>query len=135
MIEKHLHEHFASIQDDDETPAVPSSSSGPSRFGDSIPEQLGPAFARVNSVTPNSPADAAGLKPGDEIRTFGYVNAENHDGLKKVAECVQGNLGRDVFVRVSRPTGPGRREELRLTLTPRSGWGGRGALGCHILPM
>jgi len=33
------------------------------------------------------------LKAGDEIRVFGYVNKSNHDNLKKVAECVQGNEG------------------------------------------
>ena len=40
-----------------------------------------------------SPADAAGLKAGDEIRVFGYANNTNHDELKRVAECVQGNEG------------------------------------------
>jgi len=135
-IEKHLHEHFASIQDDDDDiPTAASSSSDPSRFGDSVPEQLGPVFARVNSVVPNSPADQAGRRAGDEIRNFGYVNAENHDGLKKVAECVQGNEGRDVFVRVSRSAGPANRTDLRLKLTPRRNWGGRGLLGCHIVPL
>lgn len=25
-------------------------------------------------------------------------------------------------------------QRISLTLTPRTGWGGRGSLGCHILP-
>jgi 26S proteasome regulatory subunit N4 len=137
VIEKHLHQHFASIKDDDEvdTAPGPSSSNAATRFRDPVPEELDPPFAKVNSVVPHSPADVAGLKPGDEIRNFGYVNGSNHDGLKKVAECVQGNEGQNIFVRVSRRAGPGQRQELRLTLTPRRNWGGTGLLGCHILPL
>ncbi|KAK7755247.1 putative 26S proteasome regulatory subunit [Diatrype stigma] len=90
-IEKHLHEHFASLQDTDEIAPAPSNHAA--MLGDSIPETLGEPFAKVNSIVANSPAESAGLKAGDEIRNFGYVNKSNHDGLKKVAECVQGNEG------------------------------------------
>ena len=91
-IEKHLHEHFASIQDtEDVEPSSSSSHAG--IMGDSIPETLEEPFARVDSVVTASPADEAGLKVGDEIRNFGYVDKHNHDRLKKVAECVQGNEG------------------------------------------
>lgn len=91
-IEKHLHEHFASLQDTDDVPtSLPSRGVG--MLGDSIPDTLDEAFAKVNTVVPGSPADSAGLRPDDEIRNFGYVNKGNHDGLKKVAECVQGNQG------------------------------------------
>jgi 26S proteasome non-ATPase regulatory subunit 9 len=93
------------------------------------------------------------LREGDEIRNFGYVNNTNHDGLRRVGECVQGNEGvsysqyswfeaeanspqRDVLVKISRPPNGGQqRQELQLTLTPRRNWGGRGLLGCHILPL
>ena len=54
---------------------------------------LGPAFARVNSVVPASPADQAGLKAGDAVRSFGTVNWINHERLTKVAETVQQNEG------------------------------------------
>lgn len=87
-IEKHLHEHFASL---DETDDLPTARTGAGMLGDSITPTLDEPFARVNSVVPQSPAYTAGLKAGDEIRNFGYVNRANHDGLKKVAECVQGN--------------------------------------------
>jgi 26S proteasome non-ATPase regulatory subunit 9 len=90
VIEKHLHEHFASLEDGDE---VPPPSFDASELRDSIPEHLDPPFAKVNSVVENSPAETAGLRAGDLIRNFGYVNRENHDNLKKVAECVQGNEG------------------------------------------
>lgn len=43
---------------------------------------------------------------------------------------------RDVLVKVLRTTaGTGQRHELNLTLKPRRDWGGRGLLGCHILPI
>ncbi|KAK1848199.1 26s proteasome non-atpase regulatory subunit [Colletotrichum chrysophilum] len=93
LVEKHLHEHFASLQEDDETQPAPSR--GDIGFlPDHVPlETLQEPFAKVNSVIPGSPADEAGLKPNDEIRNIGYVSLANHDNLKKVAECVQGNEG------------------------------------------
>ncbi|KAJ6785911.1 hypothetical protein PWT90_09498 [Aphanocladium album] len=133
-VEKFLHEHFANAA---ETAAsAPTAAAGASGIlPDSETQSLDQPFAKVNSVAANSPAEAAGLKAGDEIRNFGYVNRGNHDGLKKVAECVQGNEGSNIFIRVSRPAGVASREELRLTLTPRQNWGGRGLLGCHITPL
>lgn len=50
-------------------------------------------FARVNSVVAGSPADDAGLKAGDGIRSFGSANWMNHEKLSKVAEIVQRNEG------------------------------------------
>jgi hypothetical protein len=88
-IEKHLHEHFASLQETEDV--TPAARTGAGMMGDSVAPTLDEPFARVNSVVPSSPAYTAGLKAGDEIRNFGYVNKGNHDGLKKVAECVQGN--------------------------------------------
>lgn len=88
VIEKYLHEHFASLTEEDmkERPAI-----DPSQLRDSVPDVFDEPFAKVNTVVNNSPAETAGLRPGDLIRNFGYVNNSNHDGLKKVAECVQGN--------------------------------------------
>ncbi|KAI1756527.1 hypothetical protein F4782DRAFT_269465 [Xylaria castorea] len=134
-IEKHLHEHFASLQDIGDAASNPTSTNQATMMGDSIPETLEAPFAKVNSVVANSPAEAAGLKAGDEIRNFGYVNRSNHDGLKKVGECVQGNEGQRVLVKTSRRTDSGTRQELQLYLTPQRNWGGRGLLGCHILPL
>ncbi|KAF5023603.1 hypothetical protein F66182_4361 [Fusarium sp. NRRL 66182] len=133
-IEKFLHEHFASLDENDFAPAAGSSNVQPV-LSDSIAAPLDPPFAKVNTVATGSPAESAGLKAGDEIRNFGYVNRTNHDNLKKVAECVQGNEGNNVFIKVSRAEGVAERQELHLTLTPRKDWGGRGLLGCHILPL
>jgi len=90
-IEKHLHEHFASLNDEELPAAAHAAREEPMR--DSVPEELDQPFAKVNSVVDASPAAEAGLKVGDLIRNFGYVNITNHDGLKKVGECVQGNEG------------------------------------------
>jgi 26S proteasome non-ATPase regulatory subunit 9 len=91
IIEKRLHEHFASLDDDAAEATPPNIEALVPR--DAVPEVIDPPFAKVNTVVDNSPAATAGLRPGDLIRNFGYVNLENHDGLKKVAECVQGNEG------------------------------------------
>lgn len=160
LVEQHLHERFASLDENEAPPAMMGSSSTGAPVSD--PEPAQPPFAKVNTVAEGSPASSAGLKPGDEIRTFGYVNSSNHDSLKRVGECVQGNEGvsllcpnlvilacrllglvlkrpnkqQNIFVRVSRATDDvARRQELRLTLTPRRDWGGRGMLGCHIVPL
>ena len=61
---------------------------------------------------------------------FGTVYYNNNAKLAKVAEVVQSSEGRAIDVVVLR-------EEVRVSirLTPRSGWGGRGTLGCHLLPL
>ncbi|EJT70025.1 26S proteasome non-ATPase regulatory subunit 9 [Gaeumannomyces tritici R3-111a-1] len=134
VIEKQLHEHFASLDDDEVAASSGTTFATAEPLPDSAPEVLDPPFAKVNSVVDGSPANSAGLKAGDLIRNFGYVNYANHDGLKKVGECVQGNEGQNVLVKITRTNGPSQ-TELRLTLTPRRDWGGRGLLGCHILPV
>lgn len=142
-IEKHIHEHFASLAEnatDAHVPTPDSSATGDATASepalrDYVPERLADPFAKINTVAPGSPAALAGLQPADLIRNFGYVDAANHDHLKKVAECVQGNVGQSVIVKVSRPVAAPSQRELQLTLVPRQGWGGRGLLGCHILPL
>ncbi|KAI9822225.1 MAG: putative 26S proteasome regulatory subunit [Thelocarpon impressellum] len=92
-------------------------------------------FARVNSVVPDSPAAEAGLRAGDGIRRFDSVNWTNHEKLTKVAETVQRNAGRPIMVKIVRKDlATGSDEEVDIHLTPRKDWGGRGMLGCHLLP-
>ncbi|KAH8179711.1 hypothetical protein LIA77_01230 [Sarocladium implicatum] len=88
-IEKYLHEHFASLADEDEAAPASASRDEAALLADADLSTLEAPFAKVNTVASGSPADSAGLKAGDEIRSFGYVNRNNHDGLRKVAECVQ----------------------------------------------
>jgi len=98
-------------------------------------------FALVNAVTESSPAaeavcwlrekaDCQGLRHNDQIVKFGTVYAHNNGKLARLAEIVQNSEGREIDVVILR-------EEIRLSikLTPRSGWGGRGTLGCHLLPI
>ena len=143
-IETGLHEHHASHQAslaaNPPTPSIAASSSssqqqgGATAAGDTTLVET--PFAKVNGVEQGGPADEAGLKAGDWIRRFGDVNWMNHEKLTKVAEVVRRHQGRAVTVKVIRPGDvPGEDQELALNLTPRSGWGGRGLLGCHLLPV
>lgn len=93
-VEKFLHEHFANASDDESAaPLTNGATSSAGILPDADSPVLDEPFARVNTVAPSSPAERAGLKAGDEIRNFGYVNRSNHDNLKKVGECVAGNEG------------------------------------------
>jgi len=94
VIEKHIHEHFAKLADlHEELPTNSTLANGAVSPLPQVVQPLGPPFARVNSVVEGSPAYSAGLKANDEIRNFGYVNVANHDNLRRVGECVQGNEG------------------------------------------
>ncbi|EME46077.1 hypothetical protein DOTSEDRAFT_147988 [Dothistroma septosporum NZE10] len=92
-----------------------------------------PPFAKVNSVVPNSPADQAGLRAGDKVVKFGWVNWTNHERLSKVALAVQQNEDRVILVRILRDDAQGS-GPYELRLTPQRNWGGRGLLGCHLVP-
>ncbi|KIW08937.1 uncharacterized protein PV09_00853 [Verruconis gallopava] len=87
-------------------------------------------FAKVNSVVVNSPAADAGLQPEDKVARFGSATWLNHDKLAKVAQIVSQSEGKPIPVTILRGT-----QILQLTLTPRSNWGGRGMLGCHLVPL
>ncbi|BGO92104.1 hypothetical protein NBRC10512_000835 [Rhodotorula toruloides] len=86
-------------------------------------------FAKVDAVAPGSPADAAGLKRDDLLLALESVVASNHDNLRAVAALVGRSEGVALSVTVRREA-----QTMRLSLTPREGWGGRGLLGCHIVP-
>lgn len=96
VIEKHIHEHFASLTA--EAPTEDGTNTEAQSHSNRVlpqppPQILGVPFAKVNSVSAGGPAESAGLKPGDQIRNFGYVTHANNDGLRRVGECVQGNEG------------------------------------------
>ncbi|CAI2168224.1 6873_t:CDS:2 [Funneliformis geosporum] len=91
-------------------------------------------FAVVNAVAPDSPAKEAGLFKGDKITRFGSIHVGNHQKLQALNTLVIDNEGKAISVTIER--GEVNSEEvLVLQLTPRSGWGGRGLLGCHIIPL
>ncbi|CAO1605392.1 putative 26S proteasome regulatory subunit [Xanthoria calcicola] len=151
-IEEGLHNHHAQARS---LPALQADSA--SHTAATSASSLEAPFAKVNSVVAGSPAEDAGLRTGDKIRRFGDVDWINHEKLSKVAETVQRNEGvsqspvlwrtlaltrpdpweqRSITVTIERSLLPSSNtEELHLQLTPRRNWGGRGLLGCHILPL
>ncbi|KAG0278967.1 26S proteasome non-ATPase regulatory subunit 9 [Linnemannia exigua] len=90
-----------------------------------------PPFARVNAVAPDSPAREAGLVQGDKIVVFGTVNANTPNTLPTLSAHVQSRENRPIVVKVQRGD---LTDLVSLILVPRQGWGGRGLLGCHIVP-
>ncbi|RKF76018.1 26S proteasome non-ATPase regulatory subunit 9 [Golovinomyces cichoracearum] len=138
VIEERIHEHFAQLTAEGTTEDLRQikeqpATNIPSKILDPT-SSLSPPFAKVNGVVEGSPAASAGLQVGDVIRNFSYVNFTNHDGLRRLSECVAGNENRDISVVVSRQLDSRQRQELNLTLRPNRNWGGKGLLGCHILP-
>ena len=91
-IEVGLHEHHARIQ----AQGPPAGAQG-SSASSSAPAALEAPFAKVNSVVSGSPADSAGLRVGDSITKFGWVDWTNHDKLGRVAEVVSQNEGVSCF--------------------------------------
>ncbi|KAL2216099.1 putative 26S proteasome non-ATPase regulatory subunit 9 [Thermoascus aurantiacus ATCC 26904] len=148
-IEQRVHETFAKLQQNQDASAAAdtttTSTSQPAVAGERSTSEAPPPseatvvetpFAKVNSVVAGSPADQAGLRAGDTIRSFGGINWMNHERLTKVAEVVQQNEGRPVVVKVVRKNDSGQgTAELTLGLVPRRDWGGRGLLGCHLVPL
>nr|XP_044989035.1 26S proteasome non-ATPase regulatory subunit 9 isoform X1 [Jaculus jaculus] len=87
------------------------------------------AFAKVNSVSPGSPASLAGLQVDDEIVEFGSVNTQNFQSLQNIGSVVQHSEGKPLNVTVIRSGG---KHQLRLVPTR---WAGKGLLGCNIIPL
>ncbi|CAE6415924.1 unnamed protein product [Rhizoctonia solani] len=88
-------------------------------------------FARVDGVAPNSPAQQAGLQREDLILAFGSLTARSfsNSSLQPLAQLVASHENQQLAVKVRRNG-----SEITLDFIPRSGWGGRGMLGCHIVP-
>ncbi|RMJ27052.1 hypothetical protein PHISP_02061 [Aspergillus sp. HF37] len=138
-LEESLHNHFANLAQNAASAGRDSNPQPPELADNSMSGagMLGTPFAKVNSVVSGSPADQAGLKAGDTVRNFGSVNWINHERLSKVAEAVQQNEGRPLTVKIMRKedSAPGDTAEMDLQLIPRRDWGGRGLLGCHLVPL
>ncbi|WOO81170.1 26S proteasome non-ATPase regulatory subunit 9 [Vanrija pseudolonga] len=86
-------------------------------------------IALVNSVADNSPAAAAGLQARDVIYSFSGITAASPGGMQAIGPVVARSEGSPLTLLVQRGN-----ERKLIRLTPRSGWGGRGLLGCHIVP-
>lgn len=150
-IEKGLHDHHARLAAQASDPAAAHQPHpGPS----ALPAPLEAPFAKVNSVVAGSPAETAGLCVGDSITKFGWVDWTNHERLSRVAEVVSHNEGVHgvlptnrrrtladvtqvpITVKALRPNASGGpAETVQMQLTPQRNWGGRGLLGCHLVPL
>ncbi|KJA16473.1 hypothetical protein HYPSUDRAFT_71316 [Hypholoma sublateritium FD-334 SS-4] len=88
-------------------------------------------FSKVEAVAPGSPAAEASLQKGDLIVKFGRLDQSSFKAgsLQPVAELVAENENRAITIRIIRSD-----QTIFVTLTPRKNWGGRGMLGCHIVP-
>lgn len=89
-IEKGLHEHHARLAEQANNPAAASQTQPEVN---APPATLEAPFAKVNSVVAGSPAETAGLRVGDTITKFGWIDWTNHERLSRVAEVVSQNEG------------------------------------------
>jgi 26S proteasome non-ATPase regulatory subunit 9 len=90
-IEKGLHEHHARLAE--QAHNDPEAAARAQGTFEAAPAALEAPFAKVNSVVAGSPADSAGLRVGDTITKFGWVDWTNHERLSRVAEAVSQNEG------------------------------------------
>lgn len=88
-------------------------------------------FAKVDGVAPSSPASEAGLLSDDLIVKFGGLTKRSFlsGSLQPLVQHVGSNENRSISIEVLRGG-----ESKVVHLTPRKGWGGRGLIGCHIVP-
>ena len=88
-----------------------------------------PPFLLVDEVAADSPAKQAGLQEGDLVLRFGHLDHNSPSyGLRALAEHVQAWRNRPMQLAILRAG-----KLHRLELIPRE-WGGRGLLGCHVVP-
>ena len=132
-IETGLHTYHAQMQENQrssESRSAATSSTSSATPSSDVTVQA--PFAKVNNVAPSSPAESAGLRAGDRVAMFGSANWMNHEKLSKVAQVVAQNEGRQILVKVLRADSA---DPISMYLTPRRDWGGRGTLGCHLVPI
>ncbi|KAK2865088.1 hypothetical protein FQN49_003916 [Arthroderma sp. PD_2] len=140
-VEEGIAAYFASVKDTGGSASVPLSTRPPTATRDmegvsgAQDETSEMPFAKVNSVAEGSPAAKAGLKAGDQVCNFGNITWANHENLTKIAAVVTNNVELPVLVKVVRPRSEEGSSRLTLRLTPSRDWGGRGLLGCHLVPL
>ncbi|KAF7298944.1 Nas2-N domain-containing protein [Mycena indigotica] len=90
----------------------------------------GKPFAKVDGVSPGSPAAEAGLLREDLIFQFDNLTQSSFrtSSLRALVDVVNDNENKSILLRVLRQG-----EGMTLTLVPKR-WSGRGLLGCHIVP-
>lgn len=115
----------------------PSSTSAGSPAPRESSSNLMKPFAQVDLVSDHSPAHVSGLKPGDQLIRFGSIDFSNHNNLKALVSFTKENEGNEIDVVWFRTHQDDEnvRSMMSKTLVPSSGWGGRGLLGFHIVPI
>ncbi|KAJ7109750.1 hypothetical protein C8R43DRAFT_904566 [Mycena crocata] len=90
------------------------------------PSTSGKPFAKVEGVSPGSPAAEAGLQRGDLVVKFGTLTQQSFSSssLTPLVEVVSAHENRSIPLKLLRAD-----QTIFLSLTPKS-WGGRGLLGC-----
>jgi hypothetical protein len=92
-------------------------------------------FAKIDGVSPLSPAHEAGLEEGDLIVQFGpTINHSNHDHLRALMPVVATAADSQQAIQIALLRKQAAKTTLvRLLLVPKP-WPGRGLIGCHIVP-
>ena len=92
-------------------------------------------FAKIVEVQKNSPADEAGLKPGDVLVSYADANYLNHQQLRKIVEITSANLNSAIDVKILRKEEDSMTNTIKkLQVTPHQ-WAGPGILGCRFIEL
>jgi 26S proteasome non-ATPase regulatory subunit 9 len=121
-----IHEEKRRQPQQEEQAPIPSTSTAETINFNEMPS----AFAVVNAVAPDSPAYTAGLRRHDHILKFGSINASNHQRLQALNALISQSENQQISITLLRDA-----QTMEIVVTPKSGWGGRGTLGCHLLPL
>jgi 26S proteasome non-ATPase regulatory subunit 9 len=108
--------------------ATPNAASTTSRSNEGPPRTR--PFAKINAVAPHSPAAQAGLQEEDLVIRFGNIGLDSPDPFQQVSQLVPDAAGESQSIGIWVQRGM-TTQELQLVPAP---WGGRGLIGCHIIP-
>uniref|UniRef100_A0A914KPW9 26S proteasome non-ATPase regulatory subunit 9 n=1 Tax=Meloidogyne incognita TaxID=6306 RepID=A0A914KPW9_MELIC len=84
-------------------------------------------IVQVDKVSPNSPAQKAGLREGDLIIQFGNLHADVFNKLDQLKEVVNNSKNKPIRITLLRGV-----KVFRLILTPQA-WDGIGLVGCQFI--
>lgn len=101
---------------------------GSDAFHSEETEMLEP-FLKVNLVSPESPAENAGIQVDDLILEFGSINCRNFKSLTDIGKLVENSRYKTIHVKIKRGS-----NTIVLPLTPRP-WVGKGLLGCNVISL
>lgn len=113
-------------------PTVDQSESPPQEENDLVSSQV--PFAKIVEVQKGSPADEAGLIPGDQIAQYGDANYLNHQNLKYVIEITSKNQNKEIILKVLRKVEQESKSLVEIKVVPHT-WNGPGILGCRFVPI